>query len=186
MTARRKSTARASTPALGLAESMAFLGFNSGAVSDADAERTATELAGPPVDSPAANAYAPAPEPPHTPPAAPKSAFPYRLPDRSWGASVEGSAVIGDRIRVTTRGGKSWGATVTAVVGEHAGRTLVASQGDDPPEARTRTEHAPPRGRGRAHPCIGARMNHARIGGRDYFQNPNGRCEDAPCCGCCS
>lgn len=23
-------------------------------------------------------------------------------------------------------------------------------------------------------------------GGRESFQNPRGRCEDAPCCGCCS
>jgi hypothetical protein len=22
--------------------------------------------------------------------------------------------------------------------------------------------------------------------GNEYFQNANGRCEDAPCCGCCS
>lgn len=24
------------------------------------------------------------------------------------------------------------------------------------------------------------------IGGREYSQNRNGRCEDAPCCGCCT
>jgi hypothetical protein len=24
------------------------------------------------------------------------------------------------------------------------------------------------------------------IGGRDYYRNKRGRCEDAPCCGCCT
>jgi len=24
------------------------------------------------------------------------------------------------------------------------------------------------------------------IGGREYYRNRNGRCEDAPCCGCCN
>jgi hypothetical protein len=24
------------------------------------------------------------------------------------------------------------------------------------------------------------------IGGREYYQNKNGRCIDAPCCGCCT
>jgi hypothetical protein len=28
--------------------------------------------------------------------------------------------------------------------------------------------------------------DHFRIGGRDYFRNKRGRCEDAPCCGCCT
>lgn len=25
-----------------------------------------------------------------------------------------------------------------------------------------------------------------QIGGREYYQNKNGRCIDAPCCGCCT
>ena len=28
--------------------------------------------------------------------------------------------------------------------------------------------------------------NHFVIGGNDYFRNKAGRCEDAPCCGCCT
>lgn len=28
--------------------------------------------------------------------------------------------------------------------------------------------------------------DHIRIGGRDYYRNRRGRCEDAPCCGCCT
>ncbi len=27
---------------------------------------------------------------------------------------------------------------------------------------------------------------HVRIGGRDYYRNRRGTCEDAPCCGCCT
>ncbi len=29
-------------------------------------------------------------------------------------------------------------------------------------------------------------VSHIVIGGKDYFRNTAGRCEDAPCCGCCS
>lgn len=25
-----------------------------------------------------------------------------------------------------------------------------------------------------------------RISGREYYRNKSGRCEDAPCCGCCN
>jgi hypothetical protein len=28
--------------------------------------------------------------------------------------------------------------------------------------------------------------DHYRIGGRDYYRNRRGTCEDAPCCGCCT
>jgi hypothetical protein len=28
--------------------------------------------------------------------------------------------------------------------------------------------------------------DHLVIGGQDYFRNKAGRCEDAPCCGCCT
>ena len=28
--------------------------------------------------------------------------------------------------------------------------------------------------------------DHYIIGGRDYYRNRAGRCEDAPCCGCCT
>lgn len=29
-------------------------------------------------------------------------------------------------------------------------------------------------------------VDHIVIGGRDYYRNRAGRCEDAPCCGCCT
>ena len=42
-----------------------------------------------------------------------------------------------------------------------------------------------PRGRNR-HPRY-AGTGHTRFsGGAETFRNPRGRCEDAPCCGCCS
>ena len=28
--------------------------------------------------------------------------------------------------------------------------------------------------------------NHFNIGGQEFYQNKQGRCEDAPCCGCCN
>lgn len=119
-------------------------------------------------------APAPAPEP--------AAAFPKMLADRSWGASVEGVAKKGDRIRITSRAGKSWLATVTAVHMSAEGRTIVSAQGDDPPEARTRgrslRQQVRDHGRGR--------RRHASIGGGDFFVNARGRCEDAPCCGCCT
>lgn len=28
--------------------------------------------------------------------------------------------------------------------------------------------------------------DHIQIGGQSYYRNTRGRCEDAPCCGCCT
>ena len=30
------------------------------------------------------------------------------------------------------------------------------------------------------------RSHYWRAGGREYYRNKAGRCEDAPCCGCCN
>jgi hypothetical protein len=30
------------------------------------------------------------------------------------------------------------------------------------------------------------RSNYWRAGGREYYRNKSGTCEDAPCCGCCN
>ena len=32
----------------------------------------------------------------------------------------------------------------------------------------------------------GLRSNVFNIGGREFYRNKAGRCEDAPCCGCCT
>jgi hypothetical protein len=45
------------------------------------------------------------------------------------------------------------------------------------------------RARASAQPSAGAARpvsDHIVIGGRDYYRNARGRCEDAPCCGCCT
>lgn len=40
---------------------------------------------------------------------------PKKLPNGKWGAHVNGPVEIGDDVKVTTRGGKSWTITVAAV-----------------------------------------------------------------------
>ena len=39
---------------------------------------------------------------------------------------------------------------------------------------------------GRYIPPANYRANVFNIGGREYYRNKKGRCEDAPCCGCCT
>ncbi len=34
--------------------------------------------------------------------------------------------------------------------------------------------------------AAGRVSDHFEIGGRSYYRNTRGRCEDAPCCGCCT
>jgi hypothetical protein len=29
-------------------------------------------------------------------------------------------------------------------------------------------------------------VNHIEIGGQSFYRNARGKCEDAPCCGCCT
>lgn len=44
------------------------------------------------------------------------SASPYKLRDGTWGARVIGACVVGDRVTVTARSGKTWPAEVADVV----------------------------------------------------------------------
>jgi hypothetical protein len=37
-----------------------------------------------------------------------------------------------------------------------------------------------------AHAARGYRSDIYRANGREYYRNKAGRCEDAPCCGCCN
>lgn len=41
-------------------------------------------------------------------------------------------------------------------------------------------------GRYMTHAARGYRSDIYRTGGREYYRNKSGRCEDAPCCGCCN
>lgn len=99
------------------------------------------------------------------------NASPLKLKDGTWGAKLEGERPeVGAKVTITTRGGKSWSATVTEVVWSSTPGDLhyVRTLGDDPPRRSRR------------------RGTYARIGGVEIYCNANGRCEDAPCCGCCS
>ena len=44
------------------------------------------------------------------------AATPTKLRDGRWGARVVGSAQLGAKVKITTRAGKSWSATVSQVV----------------------------------------------------------------------
>lgn len=55
--------------------------------------------------------------------------------------------------------------------------TAADSDSDDPQdETEARARYVNPR----------AVSNHIQIGGQDFYRNKRGRCEDAPCCGCCT
>ena len=56
------------------------------------------------------------------------TASPIKLRSGDWGAKVEGKAVEGDPITVTTRAGKSWQAFVAKVVWIGNGVTIVATR----------------------------------------------------------
>jgi len=55
-------------------------------------------------------------------------ATPAKLRDGSWGARVKGAAKSGDVLKVTTRAGKSWTATVDRVLWKGRGVTLVSTR----------------------------------------------------------
>lgn len=65
------------------------------------------------------------------------NAKPRKLADGSWGATVQGRAFEGDRIRITTRSGKSWEAQVTGIVRFQGSETVVRTMSlDERPRAR--------------------------------------------------
>jgi hypothetical protein len=106
-------------------------------------------------------------------------ATPAKLYSGEWGARVDGTAIeIGAEILITTRGGKSWRARVTAVQWQGPDHAVCATESLDPKPARA------PRGRrgGRSRGSTYTRFN----SGAEVYTNRNGRCEDAPCCGCCT
>ena len=104
-------------------------------------------------------------------------ATPCKLYSGEWGARVQGSPVVGTVVEIETRRGTSWKARVTAVHHSDATGAVCSTESLDPKPAK------PARGRGR-----GRRgSSYTRFSsGAEVYQNRNGRCEDAPCCGCCS
>jgi len=106
-------------------------------------------------------------------------ATPAKLRDGSWGAKVHGTCKVGDTVTIETRAGKTWDATVTSVVWSSPDESehLVRTRGLD--------RDASPRRSRRSHRS--SRAIEVRIGGKSYYRNASGeRCEDAPCCGCCT
>lgn len=55
------------------------------------------------------------------------TASPSKLRSGEWGARVDGDVKPGDTITITTRSGKSWDATVSKVIWQGEGVTLVAT-----------------------------------------------------------
>ena len=57
-----------------------------------------------------------------------RAASPTKLRSGAWGATVSGSVSVGDVIRITSRAGKSWDATVSQVVWTGGGKSIVATE----------------------------------------------------------
>jgi hypothetical protein len=115
----------------------------------------------------AAKAAAAPPKPAHF------DATPAKLAGKEWGARVSGSPVVGDRATITTRAGKSWDVEIVAVLSVDGGQALCRTRSlDGGPPTRARRDRG----------SSVTRFN----SGAEVYTNRNGRCEDAPCCGCCS
>jgi len=64
--------------------------------------------------------------------------------------------------------------------------TLAAVADMDPELAATDPDAAIAAGRYMARSMARGVSDIWRAGGREYYRNRRGRCEDAPCCGCCN
>jgi hypothetical protein len=63
-------------------------------------------------------------------------------------------------------------------------RARASARDVDAPEIRDSDVQLEPAGAyGRLRAPV---SDHIVIGGRNYYRNTRGRCEDAPCCGCCT
>ena len=69
----------------------------------------------------------------------PKPASPTKLRDGTWGATVDGKPRVGEVVRVTTRGGKSWDAKVTRVIWQGNGVSICATATVEPRTSATQT-----------------------------------------------
>lgn len=68
------------------------------------------------------------------------SATPAKLQNGTWGARVQSNDVrIGDDVKITTRAGKSWTATVGRVVWSGNGVTLVTTEARSTQRVERRT-----------------------------------------------
>lgn len=79
----------------------------------------------------------------------------------------------------------SFGAAKAALIVEHFDAIKAFSEANKPRLERERQESK--RFSGEEEKGSRYQSNHFRFaGGGESYQNKNGRCEDAPCCGCCS
>jgi hypothetical protein len=91
-----------------------------------------------------------------------------KLRNGTWGAKVMSAAVNpGDAITVTKKSGETKSEIVSKVFYRGEDIAIVslrkgASEKKEPSTGRSRSHY-----------------------GRSYFRAARGRCEDAPCCGCC-
>jgi len=60
------------------------------------------------------------------------TATPQKLRNGNWGARVQGAVAKGDVVTITTKAGKTWTATVDAVVWSDGKVSLVATTSDRP------------------------------------------------------
>lgn len=70
--------------------------------------------------------------------ASPISASPTKLRNGTWGATAKGTARKGDTLQITAKSGKSWTATVSAVVWSGNGVTICATESTPAPAGKTR------------------------------------------------
>jgi hypothetical protein len=66
-------------------------------------------------------------------------ATPAKLRNGSWGARVQGAATVGQTITIQTKGGKTWDATIEAVLWSGDGVSLCSTRSASPaprPSAR--------------------------------------------------
>lgn len=97
-----------------------------------------------------------------------------KLASGDWGVRIEGTApAVGAKVTVSKRSGASKAVTITGIVSTVGGVTIARIEAG---KAR-----APRRSRDGRVGWVG-RLN----SGAEIYQNYNGRCEDAPCCGCCN
>ena len=100
-----------------------------------------------------------------------------KLPTGDWGIRVEGDAQPGQSVHVTKRNGSAKEVTIERVLSTADGVSVCAIRDDG--NARR------PARKGRR---SGRRVStyYSPTSGFSGTRNSAGRCEDAPCCGCCT
>lgn len=97
-----------------------------------------------------------------------------KLRSGGWGIRVEGERPQdGARVNVTKKDGSATTVVVARVIWTDETGKLHLAAIEDKKRSGYRRDNAP-------------RSIEVRTSGGTFYQNPRGRCEDAPCCGCCT